>query len=129
VEAVFLSSNSSKAAVCTGVFRGGVSLLYWGICNDAGQLLVHVQDAKSSQTSRLFRTALFHNYILGFTHFKSDRAVGTATGYGLDDLKARMVKNYLFLNAVKTDSGSHLASYTMGTGGSFLGVKAAGTRS
>jgi hypothetical protein len=59
-----------------------------------------------------------------------DSAVGgIAAGYGLVDRGGQIsslgkVKN--FLHVVQTGSGAHPASYTMGTGGSFSGGKAAG---
>jgi hypothetical protein len=45
-------------------------------------------------------------------------AVGTATGYGLDDRN-------IALHVVQTGSGVH-PTYPMGTGGSFPGVKRQG---
>jgi hypothetical protein len=63
-----------------------------------------------------------------------DSSVGTATGYGLDD---RMTGirfpagdgNFSLRHRVQTGSGAHSASYSMGTGGSFPGGKAAGALS
>jgi hypothetical protein len=57
----------------------------------------------------------------------SEFAVGIATGYALDDLEAGVrvpvgSKSSL-LNVVQTGSGVHRTSYTVGTGGSFPGVK------
>jgi hypothetical protein len=56
-----------------------------------------------------------------------DCSVGIATYYGLDD---RMIGgsnpgvagNFSLRRRNQTGSGAHLAYYTMGTGGSFLGV-------
>jgi hypothetical protein len=60
-----------------------------------------------------------------------DSAVGTATGYGLDDqgvkFESRWGKEFPLLHAVQTGSENRPASYPMGTGGSFPGGKAAGT--
>jgi hypothetical protein len=60
-----------------------------------------------------------------------DSLVCIATGYGLDD---RMIGvrfpvgagNFSLLPRVQTGSGTHPASYPLGTGGSFPGCKAAG---
>jgi hypothetical protein len=60
-----------------------------------------------------------------------DSPVGTATGYWLDE---RMIGvrfpagagNFSLRHHVQTGSGSHPASYPVGTGGSFPGGKAAG---
>jgi hypothetical protein len=58
-----------------------------------------------------------------------DSAVGIATDYRLDDRGVGVkspgrVKNFLF-HVVQTGSGAHPTSYTMGTGYSFPGGKAA----
>jgi hypothetical protein len=58
-------------------------------------------------------------------------SVSIATGYGLDD---RMIGvrfstgagNFSLRHRVQTGSGAHPASYSIGTGGSFPGGKAAG---
>jgi hypothetical protein len=59
-----------------------------------------------------------------------DRAVGIATGYGLDDrgVGVRVPVRPSMFNPpnVQTGSGVHRTSYTMGTGGPFPGVNAAG---
>jgi hypothetical protein len=56
-----------------------------------------------------------------------DSSVGIATGYGLEDggvgVRVPVVQEFLLLRAVQTGSGDHPTSYTMGTGGSFLGGK------
>jgi len=44
-------------------------------------------------------------------------------GYGLDDGSAIPGRSN---DGIQTGSGAHTASYPMGTGSSFLGVKAAG---
>jgi hypothetical protein len=49
-----------------------------------------------------------------------DSVVGIATGYGLDD------QGVTLLHSVQTGSGARPASYSMGTGDSFPGGKAAG---
>jgi hypothetical protein len=62
-----------------------------------------------------------------------DSIVGIATGYGLDGrgvgvrvlVKARFFSHYI----IQAGSGTHPTSYLMGTGGSFLGGKAAGALS
>jgi hypothetical protein len=59
-----------------------------------------------------------------------DSSVGIATGYGLEDgvvrVRVPVRQEFLFFHAVNTGSGVHPISYTLGTGGSFLGGKAAG---
>jgi hypothetical protein len=57
-----------------------------------------------------------------------DSVVGIATGYGLEKRGIGVpspgrVKN--FLHVVQTGSEAHPASYPLGSGGSFLGGKAA----
>jgi hypothetical protein len=49
-----------------------------------------------------------------------DNSIGIAIGYGLDDRGSISGSARIF------SSGAHPTSYTMGTGGSFLGGKAAG---
>jgi hypothetical protein len=63
-----------------------------------------------------------------------DSSVGTALGYGLDDRSSRVrfpagAGNFSLHHRVQNGSGAHPASYPMGTRGSFLGAKAAGSRS
>jgi hypothetical protein len=61
---------------------------------------------------------------------RGDNSVGIATDYGLDD---RMIEvrfragagNFSLRHIVQTGSGTHPASYPMGTSGSFPGSKAA----
>jgi hypothetical protein len=60
-----------------------------------------------------------------------DSSVGIALGYGLDDRGSRFrfpagAGNFSLHHRVHNGSGAHLASYPMGTGGSFPGGKAAG---
>jgi hypothetical protein len=59
-----------------------------------------------------------------------DSAVDIATGYGLDDLgldfESRSGVDVALLHVVQTGSGTQSDSYLMGTGGYFLGSKAAG---
>jgi hypothetical protein len=56
-----------------------------------------------------------------------DSAVGIATGYGLDDWEVGVrVPVGSLLHVVQTGSGVHPTTYTMGTGGSFPGVKRPG---
>jgi hypothetical protein len=52
-----------------------------------------------------------------------DSSVGIATGWTAGRAGAR---DFQFLHSVQTGSGAHPTSYSMGTGGSFLGGKAAG---
>jgi hypothetical protein len=59
-----------------------------------------------------------------------DSSVGIATGYGLDDRGSRVrfpagAGNFSLHQRVQNGSGTHPASYPMGTGGSFPGGKAA----
>jgi hypothetical protein len=61
-----------------------------------------------------------------------DSSLGIALGYGLDDRGSGVrfpagVGNFSFHHSVQNGSGAHLASYPMGTRGSFPGGKAAGT--
>jgi hypothetical protein len=61
----------------------------------------------------------------------SGSSVGIALGYGLDDRGSRVrfpagTGNVSLHHRVQTGSGTHPASYPMGTGGSFHGGKAAG---
>jgi hypothetical protein len=60
-----------------------------------------------------------------------DVSVGIALGYRLDDRGSRVrfpsgAGNFSLHNRVQNVSGAHPASYPMGTGGSFLGVKRPG---
>jgi hypothetical protein len=60
-----------------------------------------------------------------------DRSVGIALGYGLDDRGSRVrfptgTGNFSIHHRVQNGSGTHTASYPMGTRGSFPGSKAAG---
>jgi hypothetical protein len=60
-----------------------------------------------------------------------DRAVGIATGYGLNDRGFEVSvpvgsRFFSLLLSVQTGSGAHPASYPMGTGGPFPAGKAAG---
>jgi hypothetical protein len=60
---------------------------------------------------------------------RQDSAVGIATAYGLDDREVEFESRYgqelLFLDLVQTGCGVHPTSYSLGTGGSFPGGKAA----
>jgi hypothetical protein len=64
--------------------------------------------------------------------FKSrDSSVGIATGYGLDDRGSRFrfpagAGNFSLHHRVQNGSGAHPASYSVGTRGSFPGVKRPG---
>jgi hypothetical protein len=60
-----------------------------------------------------------------------DSSVGIATAYGMDDRMIRVrfavgAGNFSRHHRVQTGSGAHPASYPMGTGGSFPGIKAVG---
>jgi hypothetical protein len=60
-----------------------------------------------------------------------DKSVGIVLGYGMDDRGSRVrfsagPGNFSLHHLVQNGSGAHPASYTMGTRGSFRGVKAAG---
>jgi hypothetical protein len=56
----------------------------------------------------------------------NDRAVGTAgRPRGSEFMSPGRVKNFRLHHVVQTGSGAHPASYPMGTGDSFPGVKAA----
>jgi hypothetical protein len=51
---------------------------------------------------------------------------GTATGSEGSEFESRQGKELSFLRVVQTGSGVHPVSYSMGTGDSFPGGKAAG---
>jgi hypothetical protein len=60
-----------------------------------------------------------------------DSSVGIALSYGLDDWGSTVrfpvvAGNFSLHNGVQNSSGAHLASYPMGTRGSFPGDKAVG---
>jgi hypothetical protein len=60
-----------------------------------------------------------------------DSSIGMALGYGLDDRVSRVrfpagAGNFSLHHPVQNGSGSHPASYPMGTSGSFPGVKRPG---
>jgi hypothetical protein len=59
-----------------------------------------------------------------------DSVVGIAIGYGLDDrwvgVRVPVGSTIFSPPIVQTGSGAHPASYTMGTGGSFPGIKRPG---
>jgi hypothetical protein len=60
-----------------------------------------------------------------------DNSVGIALDYGLEDRGSRVrfpvvAGNFSLHHRVQKDSEAHPASYSMGTGGSFSGGKAAG---
>jgi hypothetical protein len=61
--------------------------------------------------------------------YKKDRSVGIATGYELNDqgvgVRVPVQSRVSLLHVAQTGSGTHTASYSMGTGGSFPGGKAA----
>jgi hypothetical protein len=65
-------------------------------------------------------------------HIPCPPSVGIALGYGLDDRGSRVrfpagAGSFSLQHCVRTRSGAHPSSYPMGTRGSFLGVKAAGS--
>jgi hypothetical protein len=95
------------------------------MCLDDGPRLQYLTDSlnKANYGSRIFMF-LRHKY-------KSrDSVVGIATGYGLDDRRVGVgvpVGSRIFTSpTVQTGSGVHPTSYTMGTGGSFPGVRRSG---
>jgi hypothetical protein len=59
-----------------------------------------------------------------------DSSVGIATSYGLDDqgvgVGVPVGSKIFLLHVIQTGSGAQAASYSMGTGGSLPGGKAAG---
>jgi hypothetical protein len=74
----------------------------------------------------------FHLFSVPSITVKShDSSVGIALGYGLDDGGSRVqfpagAANFSLHRRAQNGSGAHPSSYPMGTGGSFLGGKAAG---
>jgi hypothetical protein len=97
------------------------SVNYWSSIIQAFKILM--QPAKISEK--------IHYLFKATSHMGSwDSAVGLANGYGLDDRGVRVFspgkgKNSLF-HVIQISSGAHPASYPMGTGDSFLGVKRPG---
>jgi hypothetical protein len=75
---------------------------------------------------------VLHILIFWFYREESrDSSVCIELGYGLDDRGSRVrfsavIENFSFNHRVQNGSGAHLASYPMGTRGSFIGGKAAG---
>jgi hypothetical protein len=66
-----------------------------------------------------------------FNFTSRDDSVGIALGYGLDDWGSRVrfpagAENFSLHHRVQNESGTHPASYPMGTRGSFPGVKQPG---
>jgi hypothetical protein len=66
-----------------------------------------------------------------FSSKSRDSSVGIALGYGLDDRGSRVrfpagAGNFSLHHRVQNGSGTHPASYPMGSRGSFPGGKAAG---
>jgi hypothetical protein len=72
---------------------------------------------------------LLHNLNYEALYFAKRRAVGLATGYGLDDeevgVRVPVGARIFTLHVDQTDSGAHSAYYPMGTRGYFPGGKAA----
>jgi hypothetical protein len=80
-------------------------------------------DLKGLQCNNL-RLSGYHNRSRG-----SSVSIGLVSGYGLDDwvIEVRSwaeAKDFSSILCVKTSSGAHPASCTMGTGGPFPGGKA-----
>jgi hypothetical protein len=84
----------------------------------------HIKQICVSKISKCVRKKVIISY-------SCDSSVGVVTGYGMDD---RMVGvrflavagNFSIHHRVQTGSGAQPASYTMGSGSSFPGSKAAG---
>jgi hypothetical protein len=74
---------------------------------------------------KYFKTC--RNYFI--VRWSCDSSVGVTTGYGLEDggvgVQVPVGQEFSFLH-LQTDAGVHPTSYTVGTGGSFLGDKAPG---
>jgi hypothetical protein len=74
----------------------------------------------------------YAHFLFLLSLYKSrDSSVGIALGYGLDDRGSGVrfpagAGNFSLHHRVQNGSGAHPASYTMGTGRSFPGGKAAG---
>jgi hypothetical protein len=81
--------------------------------------------------TRLQNSSKYKNYFYYFfaiTARSGDSSVGIAIGYGLDTggtgiRSPTVVGEFYLLHSVQISSGPHLASYTMGTGHCFPGVK------
>jgi hypothetical protein len=88
-----------------------------------------------NEQSRTADKGRFSSWVVGRGPNKCYRSktvcYGIALGYGLDDRDSRFrfpakAGNFSLHHGVQNGSESHLASYPMGTRGSFLGGKAAG---
>jgi hypothetical protein len=81
--------------------------------------------------SHLFK--IYFNIILSYTARSRDNVVGIAIGHGLDGREVGVWvpvgARFFFLHVVQTDSWAHPSSYTIGTGATFCGGKAAGALS
>jgi hypothetical protein len=76
--------------------------------------------------------AISASFFLCQLHLIQSSSVGIALDYGLDGRGSRVrfpavAGNFSLHHRVQNGSGAHPASYLMGTRGSFLGGKAAGT--
>jgi hypothetical protein len=74
------------------------------------------------------------NFMLYMSWKSRDSSAGIALGYGLDDRGSRVrfpagAGNFSFHHRIQNGSGTHPASYPMGTKASFHGGKAAGALS
>jgi hypothetical protein len=63
------------------------------------------------------------------TYYSDGNRCLSATGWTTEgsEFESRMGQEFSLLQVVQTGSGVHPTSYTMGTGGSFLGVKRPGS--
>jgi hypothetical protein len=79
----------------------------------------------------MLATIQFRNFYLPVSYDSRDSSVGIVLGYLLDDRGSRVrfpagAGNFSLHHCAQNGSGTHPASYPMGTRGSFPGGKAAG---
>jgi hypothetical protein len=131
--------------------KGRITFFVWGVSQSLEVYAAHMVVAQTGfgampvhnsaikyTTSRIHIKQKYLFNILSCPLFSSyvqiivsrDSAVGIATSYWLDEQKSefesRWGQEFSLLHVVQTGFGVHLTSYPMGTGGSFLGGKAAG---
>jgi hypothetical protein len=85
----------------------------------------HTADEKTKH-SELNRRKHYSKLIYLHSFRSRDSVIGIVTGYGLDDRGVGVrvpVVSLSLLHVVHTGSAFHQTSYTIGTGGSFLGGK------
>jgi hypothetical protein len=106
------------------------------VINCAGEIHTFIFKHRISQEipkiGDCYKSFLEINFLNILILVSRDSSVGIALGYGLDDRGSRVrfptgAGNFSLHHHVQNGSGAHPASYPMGTGGSSLGVKRAGS--